>query len=79
MLVPKISSKEIINAHLRENDQRNYISKGLSLAKKNDLILISDVDEIPNLENLDFNVIKNNIIMLINSLKNIVEILLKPP
>lgn len=59
----EISSKEIINAHLRENDQRNYISKGLSLAKENDLILISDVDEIPNLENLDFNVIKNNIIM----------------
>ena len=47
------SYKLIINAHLRENDQRNHISKGLNNAKDDDLILISDVDEIPNFESID--------------------------
>lgn len=31
-----------------ENDQRNAISEGLSAATPNDIIMISDVDEIPN-------------------------------
>jgi len=34
--------------YLRENFQRNCISRGLSNAKKEDLIIISDLDEIPN-------------------------------
>ena len=33
----------------RENYQRNYINKGLASANENDYIIISDVDEIPNL------------------------------
>ena len=33
----------------RENFQRNYILKGLSLVDKNDYVIISDVDEIPDL------------------------------
>ena len=57
------SYKLIINAHLRENDQRNHISKGLNNAKDDDLILISDVDEIPNFESIKFEKIKNQIIM----------------
>jgi len=52
---PRISEKIIINANLREFFQRNAIMQGLSEAKGNDIILISDVDEIPNLENIDFN------------------------
>ena len=52
----------IMNALYRENGQRNFISKGLNLAKDDDVILISDVDEIPNLENLDFSKIKEKII-----------------
>ena len=40
------SYKLITNAHLRENDQRNHISKGLSSATDDDLILISDVFKI---------------------------------
>ena len=55
--------KIIMNALIRENHQRNFISRGLVSANKNDLILVSDVDEIPNLENFDFNQIKNNIIL----------------
>ncbi len=34
--------------YLRENFQRNSISRGLNNAKEDDIILISDLDEIPN-------------------------------
>jgi len=57
------SSKYILNAAYRENGQRNYIQKGLNNAENDDLILISDVDEIPNLNKLDLNNIKQKIIM----------------
>ncbi len=36
------------NPYLRENFQRNCILRGLNNAKKDDLIIISDLDEIPN-------------------------------
>ena len=57
------SRKHILNAALRENGQRNYISKGLEFANEKDLILISDVDEIPNLEKIDWNTINDQIIL----------------
>ena len=41
-----------INPYLRENYQRNCIRRGLINAKENDLILISDLDEIPNPEKI---------------------------
>ena len=44
------SRKYILNAAKRENGQRNHIANGLHKASPEDLILISDVDEIPNLE-----------------------------
>ena len=47
--------KLIMNAVFRENGQRNYISNGIKNADSEDIILISDLDEIPNLENLNFN------------------------
>ncbi len=55
--------KLILNAARRENSQRNFIMKGLENANNNDLILISDVDEIPNLEKINFKNIKNQIIL----------------
>ena len=55
--------KYIMNALYRENAQRDFILEGLKSAKKDDLILISDVDEIPNLESIDFRKIKNKIVM----------------
>ena len=58
-----ISEKKILNAHIRENDQRNFIETGLGTANDNDLILVSDVDEIPNLEKNDLKNINNKIIM----------------
>ena len=58
----QIKSKYILNAVKRENFQRNYIKKFLSEASKNDWILISDLDEIPNLSNVNFKNIKNKFI-----------------
>jgi len=56
-------TKYILNAGYRENGQRNCIQKGLIDAKENDLILISDVDEIPKLSELNFKKIKEKIIL----------------
>jgi len=58
----EISRKEILNAIKRENLQRNTIFNGLKDEDKNDWIIISDLDEIPNLTNINFNKIKNKII-----------------
>ena len=57
------SRKYIFNAAYRENGQRNYIEKGLIDAKENDIVLISDVDEIPNLLDINFNKINEKIIL----------------
>ena len=57
------SKKIILNAHIRENDQRNKIIDGLKKADSNDLILLSDVDEIPNLEKINFKDLNNQILM----------------
>jgi beta-1,4-mannosyl-glycoprotein beta-1,4-N-acetylglucosaminyltransferase len=40
------------NPWARENFQRNCISRGLVNAKEDDLIIISDLDEIPNMEQI---------------------------
>ncbi|MBA1337926.1 MAG: 4-N-acetylglucosaminyltransferase [Pelagibacterales bacterium] len=57
------NSKYIMNAIHRENYQRNYLAKGLKKAEPDDIVLISDLDEIPNLKYLDLNKIKNNLIL----------------
>ena len=57
------SRKYIFNAIYRENGQRNHIEKGLEHAKQNDIILISDVDEIPNLLDVNLNKINEKIIL----------------
>ena len=40
------------NPWIRENFQRNCILRGLKEAADDDLIIISDADEIPNLKNI---------------------------
>ena len=55
--------KNIINAGHRENGQRNFIELGLKNAEKDDIILLSDVDEIPNLKDINFSEIDNKIIL----------------
>ena len=57
------TKKYIFNAICRENGQRNYIKNGLIKAKDNDIILISDVDEIPNLSNINFEKFNEKIIL----------------
>jgi len=59
----KKSAKYILNAAKRENGQRNYVINGLQKADPDDLIMISDVDEIPNLENIEIKNIKEKILM----------------
>ena len=59
----EVSKKYILNAAKRENGQRNYIFNALEKANNDDLILISDVDEIPNLEALDIDKIDKKIIL----------------
>jgi len=55
--------KYINNALKREINQRNFIYQGLKSANAEDIILISDVDEIPFLINIDFSSIKEKIII----------------
>jgi len=59
----QINSKYILNALKRENLQRNAISRGLKNAEPDDVVIVSDVDEIPNLEKLNFKEIKNKILL----------------
>ena len=57
----KIASKKVMNALKRENFQRNFLIKGLDKATDEDWIIISDLDEIPNLEMNNLKECKNKI------------------
>jgi beta-1,4-mannosyl-glycoprotein beta-1,4-N-acetylglucosaminyltransferase len=59
------SCRYIENANLRENGQRNFIKQAINNANDEDIILVSDVDEIPNLEHINFKK-KNSKIILFN-------------
>ena len=56
------SIKYILNGYRRDHFQRNYISNGISEVDENDIIIISDIDEIPNLKKINIKDIKNNLI-----------------
>ena len=58
----KKNEKYVMNALKRENFQRNCIADGLSDASDEDWIIISDLDEIPNLNDNDLKSIKSPII-----------------
>ena len=47
----------------RENGQRNLITRGLKKANDEDIIMVSDVDEIPKLSELNFKNINEKIIL----------------
>ena len=57
------SKKYIPNGYKRDHFQRNYISNGISDADQEDIIIISDIDEIPNLEKIDLSKIQNDLIL----------------
>jgi len=57
------SKKYIPNGYKRDHFQRNYITSGISDANQDDVIIISDIDEIPNLEKIDLSKIQNDLIL----------------
>ncbi len=59
----KKGEKLILNGMSRDYFQRENLQLGLKNISEEDLVLISDLDEIPNLENLDKNIINNNIVI----------------
>ena len=58
-----IEDKLILNGMARDYFQRECLNKGLQNLEKDDLVIISDLDEIPNIQNLNFNEIKDNIVI----------------
>ena len=58
----EIIGAKIMDALRRENYQRNFIVNGLSRAANEDWIIISDLDEIPNLEINDLRKCQNKIV-----------------
>ena len=58
----KKGEKLILNGYARDNYQRNRLADGIVEAGGDDIIIISDLDEVPNLTNVNFDNIKNKII-----------------
>ena len=58
----QVAEKQVMNALKRENYQRNYIINGLKEASDEDWIIVSDLDEIPNLEINNLKENKNKIV-----------------
>ena len=58
-----ISTKYIFNAGKRENGQRNLIQNGLQNANNEDIVMVSDVDEIPDLSKIELKNINEKIIL----------------
>jgi len=59
----KRKERLILNGMARDYFQRENLNKGIQEAQDNDLILISDLDEIPNLSSLNFSEIDDRIIL----------------
>ena len=57
----KSDNIKILNSLMRENYQREMLARGLRSLDDEDIIIISDVDEIPNLTNFNFKDLKNDI------------------
>ena len=57
----KKGEKLILNGYARDNYQRNNLNRGLKNIDDEDIIIISDLDEIPNLQGVNFKNIKEKI------------------
>ena len=55
--------KLILNGMARDYFQRENLSRGIKKANDEDLILISDLDEIPNMDKIDKSKINNSIVI----------------
>ena len=58
----KTESKKIWNAYKREIHQIEKTKEGILDANSEDIIIVSDLDEIPNLKEIDFRKIKEKLI-----------------
>jgi beta-1,4-mannosyl-glycoprotein beta-1,4-N-acetylglucosaminyltransferase len=59
----KVGEKLILNGMARDYFQREKLAEGLKDVDENDMILISDLDEIPNLDRLNLSIVNNKIII----------------
>ena len=59
----KKTIKYIYNGYKRDHFQRNFITNGINDAAPNDMIIISDIDEIPDLEKISIKNIKSKLIL----------------
>jgi len=57
-----VNIKHILNGYIWDHFQRNKIVEGLKNCDPNDIIMISDLDEIPNLKNVNFSRINEKLI-----------------
>jgi beta-1,4-mannosyl-glycoprotein beta-1,4-N-acetylglucosaminyltransferase len=57
-----INKKHILNGYIWDHFQRNKIMDGLINCRDNDIVMISDLDEIPNLKNLNLKKVKKKLI-----------------
>ena len=55
--------KLILNGMARDYFQRENLTRGLKDANDNDIVMVSDLDEIPNLDNFNFASLKNKVII----------------
>tara|TARA_B100000686_G_scaffold312251_1_gene356613 strand:- start:5352 stop:6224 length:873 start_codon:yes stop_codon:yes gene_type:complete len=55
--------KKILNSLKRENHQRNQLERGIEESEDEDLIIVSDLDEIPNLKKITENQVENKILI----------------
>ena len=59
----KKAEKLILNGYARDNFQRENLSRGLNSLNDNDLVIVSDLDEIPNLSAINLGDVKEKIII----------------
>jgi len=55
--------KLVLNGYKRDNYQREMAMTALKNINPNDWIIINDIDEIPNLNNIDFNKLENQLVL----------------
>ena len=55
--------KLVLNGYKRDNYQRQMAASALKNIESDDWIIINDIDEIPNLKNINFKEIKNKIVI----------------
>ena len=56
-------ARKLLNGIYMDNHQRNKITEGLTSANDEDLILLSDIDEIPNLNSVDIKNLSSKILV----------------